>query len=101
MLCKMIKSPSFRETRWADVTAQRRLPHRVRDSQEQHRGTERVSDVFGGAPWFFFFPVCFIFFCIYFPQFFLYREVYWWQKYRVSKNVINVVKNKKHTGTRV
>lgn len=53
MLCKMIKSPSFRETRWADVTAQRRLPHRVRDSQEQHRGTERVSDVFGEAPCFF------------------------------------------------
>lgn len=62
MLCKMIKSPSFRETRWADVTAQRRLPHQVRDSQEQHRGTERVSDVFGGAPWFFFFQFVLSFF---------------------------------------
>lgn len=61
MLCKMIKSPSFRETRWADVTAQRRLPHQVRDSQEQHRGTERVSDVFGGAPWFFFSSLFYLF----------------------------------------
>lgn len=62
MLCKMIKSPSFRETWWSDVTAQRRLPHRVRDSQEQHRGTERESDVFGGALFFCFFFSLFKFF---------------------------------------